>query len=250
MKKIKLINIIILVIATLLLMACNAKKSAVIQPEKNLSIVTGTPETIEYTFDNGEKYLQEVIEIYGYRMNPVERLPKLPRLSETDKNEKTVKMSKDSIEIYTPLLPGNYYSIIISNGPNYLCTLYDSEGNIIHPLKNFQLMNPYKENFMASYICNITRKKDIETESITIGLEDFKYLQKTKLCSLCYIELDKKNKIVSSGKVIFPAFGAIGNVIQKKADPKTTKIYVKIVYEGIFGVSIKPCEEMINLFTI
>ena len=98
MKKIKLINIVILVITTLLLIACNAKKSAVIQSEKNISIVTGTPETIEYTFDDGEKYLQEVIEIYGYRMNPIERLPKLPRLSETDKNEKTVKMSKDSIE--------------------------------------------------------------------------------------------------------------------------------------------------------
>ena len=248
MKKKYLISTVTLII-TCLLIACTAKKSAILQPEQTLSIMTGPPQKIEFSFDVGEPLTQEVIEIYGYRIKKVEGLPKLPKLT-TEEDKKPINMNTDSIEIYTPILSGNYYSIIISNGPNYLCTLYDSKGFPIHPFRNFQLMIPNRDKVMEPHICKIISKKDIRTEGVIIETEDFMYLQNTKLCSLCYIELDKKNRIVSSGKVIFPTFGAIGNVIQKKADSNAVKVYVKVIYDGLFGVSIKPCDEKLNIFAI
>ena len=249
MKKNYLITTVFLCITLCLLTACNTKKAAILQSEQNLSIITGLPEKIEFVFEDGETFTQNVIEIYGYKISRVEELPPLPELSDNSVNGKSIKMSKDSIEIYTPIIPGNYYSIIISSGPHYLCTLYDDLGNPIHPMKNFQLMTP-KNRTMEPYICKIINRKDITTEGVIIGYEDFMYLHKTKLYSLCYIELDKKDRIVSSGIVTFPAFGAIGNVMQKKADSKAEKIYVKVMYEGMFGVSVKPCEENLNFFSL
>jgi len=247
MKKYLIITVTFII--TCFLIACNAKKSAILQPEHALSIMTGPPQKIEFSFDVGESLTQEVIEIYGYRIKKIEGLPKLPKLT-TEEERHSIKMTTDSIEVYTPILSGNYYTIIISNGPNYLCTLYDSKGFPIHPFRNFQLMIPNRDKIMEPHICKIISKKDVRTENVIIGTEDFMYLQNTKLCSLCYIELDKKNRIVSSGKVIFPTFGAIGNVIQKKADPNAVKVYVKVVYDGMFGVSIKPCDEKLNIFSI
>ena len=249
MKKNYLISTVFICITFCLLIACNTKKAAILQPEQNLSIITGLPEKIEFILEDGETFSQNVIEIYGYSISHVKELPALPELSRNSDNRKPIKMSKDSIEVYTPIIPGNYYSIIISSGPNYLCTLYDNQGYPIHPMRNFQLMTP-NGRMMESYICKIINRKDISTEGVIIGSEDFMYLQKTKLCYLCYIEVDKKDKIVSSGIVTFPAFGAIGNVIQKKADPKAEKIYVKVVYKGMFGVSVKPCDENLNFLSL
>ena len=249
MKKNYLITTVFLCITLCLLTACNTKKAAILQTEQNLSIITGLPEKIEFILEDGETFSQNVIEIYGYNIAHVEELPALPELSDNTANGKSIKMSKDSIEVYTPIIPGNYYSIIISNGPNYLCTLYDNQGYPIHPMKNFQLMTP-NGRIMESYICKIINRKDISTEGVIIGSEDFMYLQKTNLCSLCYIEVDKKDRIVSSGVVTFPTFGAIGNVMQKKANSKAEKIYVKVIYGGMFGVSVKPCEENLNFFSL
>ena len=240
MKKIIYLPIY-LIVTTTLLVACKQKEWATITPEKKLSILTGLPETFDYTSETGYALIQTAVAVLGYDVVKVEGTPKLPALAPLGK-EKQIQMVTDSVEAYTEILPEQYYTISVSIGPSFLCMMYDDMGIPFNPIKNFQLIKPVTDNLMSTGICTLTSKKDMRPEMFYIGIDDFLDLQNTNLCSIIFIEFDKKDHIVSSGKFLFPNFGGIGNIILKKAHTNAKKVYIKAIFEGTFGFFIHQLE--------
>ena len=236
MKKIIYLPIY-LIVTTTLLVACKAKEYATITPEKKLSILTGSPEAFDYTSETGYALIQTAVAILGYHVAKVEGTPKLPTLTPLEE-KKQIQIVTDSVEAYTEILSEQYYTISVSIGPSFLCMMYDGMGIPFNPIKNFQLMKLISDNLMSTEICALTSKKDMKPEMFYIGIDDLLNLQNTNLCSIIFIEFDKKDCIVSSGKFLFPNFGGIGNILLKKAHPKAKKVYIKAIFEGTFGFFI------------
>ena len=86
MKKIIYLPIY-LIVTTTLLVACKQKEWATITPEKKLSILTGLPETFDYTSETGYALIQTAVAVLGYNVVKVEGTPKLPALAPLEKEK-------------------------------------------------------------------------------------------------------------------------------------------------------------------
>lgn len=239
MVKFKLIYLVLFIGV---LLPCKATTPSVVQTIPTLSVFSGMPKAFSYVAENGEAYSRNLIEIWGYPSNSVDKLPELPEAEKLSKEGKTMKVRKDSIESLIEISADENYTVFISGGLIEDFALFGEDGLPLKPESTFQHLNPTEFDFIEASIYHIRGLNEVSEEMVLVDMDDFSDLEDDLMCYLCIIELDENDKILYSTNVVFPCFNGLGSVFTKEPFAKTSKVYIKVILEGEIGLMFDTTE--------
>ena len=221
------------------ILPCKATTPSVITKDVILSVYSSMPLHIEYVDEDGEKCSQDLIEIWGYPSQRIYELPSLSVLHSLNYPKNEIKVKTDYVEGYYVIDSNEDYVLFINGNSTGNCELFDEEGYLLSPEYTFQCLWATEFDFIETSIFNLLNTKGVSNGRVLVDMDEFADYGDENLRQISIIELDEKDSITYSADIYVPLLGGLGTAFIKKSNPKTSKLYYKVIQEDIVGTLLE-----------